>query len=325
MFYFKKIVSYFDYYENGEKKRSCGYVKILVKGEEVTIDIHLKDAGESGMCEILPMGQEEKRIGRFVIDKGTGYYNACHDIKNIDGQGLSVFDVSGLKLMLSENKYCLTDWDWGKLPEQAVALPEEEIPKEPMGEPVKEAQNEPAKEVQKETVREAQKEATREVRKETVKERMEESLKEFIKEPEEKTEELPTQEPLYEDKWKQLCSTYPVCHPFGEEEEYITITPKDFVVLRKEYQNLVSNSFLLHSFYNYHHVILGKMGQDSDEIYYIGAPGNYFDREKKVAVMFGFEGFARSAAGNSHKQEGQKSEAAAKCGDFGYYMKKVEI
>ncbi len=313
MFYFKKIVSYFDYYENGEKKRSCGYVKILVKGEEVTIDIHLKDAGESGICEILPIGQEEKRIGRFVIDKGTGYYNACHNIGNIDGKGLSVFDVSGFKLMLSEDKYCLADWEWGTLPEQKAVLMEQELAlsEQVVGLPEQETELSEQEEVLPE----------REISKESV----EVPVKKVSKEPEVKAEELSLQEPLFEDKWKQLCSTYPVCHPFGEEEEYITITPKDFVVLRKEYQNLVSNSFLLHSFYNYHHVILGKMGQDSDEIYYIGAPGNYFDREKKVAVMFGFEGFARSSAGNSRKTDGQGEEVAAKCGDFGYYMKKVEI
>lgn len=68
--------------------------------------------------------------------------------------------------------------------------------------------------------------------------------------------------------------------PFEDGEEYISIAPKDFIILRKEYQNLVSNSFLLHSFYNYHHVILGKAGKEDSDMYYIGVPGNYLDREK---------------------------------------------
>ena len=46
--------------------------------------------------------------------------------------------------------------------------------------------------------------------------------------------------------------------------------------------------------------------------YYIGVPGNFYDREKMVAEMFGFEAF-----------EGEKESASP--GDYGYYMKRVEI
>jgi len=136
--------------------------------------------------------------------------------------------------------------------------------------------------------------------------------------------QIPVQDPLYADKWKQLCSQYPVCHPFEDGEDYITIAPKDFVILRKEYQNLVSNSFLLHSFYNYHHVILGKAGKENNDIYYIGVPGNYLDREKRVAVMFGFEGFAISSRGNRGRNP-QQRRMPVETGAFGYYMRKVEI
>lgn len=299
MFCFKKIVSYFDYYVNGEKKRSCGYAKLLVKDEAVTVEIQVKELGldENTMCEIWTEGAEKRLLGRFVIDKGTGYYNACHKAEDTDGEGLSIFRICGLKLVLSEDQYCLTSWEWGKVPELIVQNAKEA-----------EADSEEPKEAEPEA------EVSQNV------EALKKSEIIFSKE----TEHL--QEAFYEDKWKQLCSTYPVCHPFGEDEEYIAITLKDFVVLRKEYQNLVSNSFLLHSFYNYHHLILGKMGQE-DEIYYIGAPGNYFEREKKVAVMFGFEGFARSQTMDKKAGEDRKERtaAAAENGDFGYYMKKVEI
>lgn len=326
MFCFKKIVSYFDYYVNGEKKCSCGYAKLLVKDEAVTIEIQVKDIGadensarESSMCEIWTEGEKERRLGRFVIDQGTGCYYACHKVKNTDGAGLSIFDVCGLKLVLSEDKYCLTSWEWGKLPEwtmQSEAAMEPEAVRQDEEEKKPEAVRQDEEEKKAEAVR--QNEPEKEAGSDGA---LKKSEIIFSKE----TEGI--QEELYEDKWKQLCSIYPVCHPFGEEEEYIAITLKDFVVLRKEYQNLVSNSFLLHSFYNYHHLILGKMGPN-DEIYYIGAPGNYFEREKKVAVMFGFEGFARSSAADGRTERGRGAEDKAetvKNGDFGYYMKKVEI
>lgn len=324
MFYFKKKIAYFDYYESGEKKRSCGHTKLLIKDERVTIEIHVKDVGakESCMCDILAVGQKESRIGRFVMDRGTGYYNAHYQRDDLDGEGLSLFETEGLKIRISEDKYCQTAWEWGKLSESKT----QQIKGENAGElPAAQIRAALETEIEQEEVvtlaadsEEAKSEDKTGTKEESAQE-TEEKTEPVEEEKELKTEEL-LGERLYEDKWQQLCSTYPVCHPFGDAEEYIAIAPKDFVVLRKEYQNLVSNSFLMHSFYNYHHVILGKM-EKNDEIYYIGAPGNYFDRDRKVAVMFGFEGFARSETGNKQRNE----NSGVTCGDFGYYMKKVEI
>ena len=110
MFYFKKIVSYFDYYENHEKKKNCGYGKILIRDEEVTLEIHIRGLGikESHMCDICIDQRQEKQLGRFVLDKGTGYYNAHFHSRDMDGNGLSVFDINGLFITIDENKYCET-------------------------------------------------------------------------------------------------------------------------------------------------------------------------------------------------------------------------
>ena len=114
------------------------------------------------------------------------------------------------------------------------------------------------------------------------------------------------------DKWEQLCTMYPVIHPFGDGREYLSIAPADFVVLRQEYHKMTHNSFLLHGYYNYRHLILGRLKEGNGWQYYLGVPGNFYHREKMVAEMFGFEAF-----------EGEKDSAAP--GDFGYFMKRVEI
>ena len=117
---------------------------------------------------------------------------------------------------------------------------------------------------------------------------------------------------LLPDKWKQLRETYPVVHPIREEEEYLKITPKDFVIFTEKYQELVHNSFLLHGYYNYKHLILGRKEKEGKAVYYLGVPGTFHEREKKVAVMFGFEAF-----------DGKREPAEN--GDFGYYLRRVEI
>lgn len=116
---------------------------------------------------------------------------------------------------------------------------------------------------------------------------------------------------LYVDKWQQLRRMYPLVHPLKNGKEYLSISPKDFVIFTNEYQKLVHNSFLLHGFFNYRHIILGKY----ENRYYIGVPGTYHDREAVVAQMFGFEGF----------ESVEKKEGAIPAGTFGYYMTQVSI
>lgn len=112
---------------------------------------------------------------------------------------------------------------------------------------------------------------------------------------------------LCEDKWEQLMQSYDQIHPYGDDRIYIKLEPRDFTVLRSGYQHLVNNSFLLHGFYNYRYLILGK-----EKDFYIGVPGVFYEREKMVAMMFGFEAF---------ECEGGVAEE----GKFGYYLRKVEL
>lgn len=161
--------------------------------------------------------------------------------------------------------------------------------------------------------------------------------------------EIRMEEMILNDKWEQLRRMYPIVHPYEDEREYISIQPKDFVVMTGDYQHLANNSFLLHGFYNYRHIVLGKelrdekpgnipedgknkgidRGQENvidkkkDEIngsegetvredFYLGVPGVYYEREKMVALMFGFEAFECC---------GGKAES----GKFGYYLRRVKI
>lgn len=114
------------------------------------------------------------------------------------------------------------------------------------------------------------------------------------------------------NKWEQLNRIYPKIQPFGDVREYLSIAPCDFVILSEYYQEMVQNSFLLHGYYNYGHLILTKIKEGIDDNYYLGVPGVYYEREKQAALLFGFEGF-----------EGDGD--AVQDGSFGYYMKRVEI
>lgn len=115
-----------------------------------------------------------------------------------------------------------------------------------------------------------------------------------------------------EDKWEQLWAIYPHIHPFSDAREYLSFGPSDLIVLPTRYYKLVNNSFLLHGYYNYHHLIFTKVSGRNSARYYIGVPGNLNQTERRTAIMFGFESFEcdREPAGE---------------GDFGYYLIPVEL
>jgi hypothetical protein len=125
-------------------------------------------------------------------------------------------------------------------------------------------------------------------------------------------ESIPETEKLMEEKWGQLWAIYPHIRPFQDEREYISIRPADFVIFPEDSYKMVNNSFLLHGYYNYHHLLLTRAERKGELCYYIGVPGNFFEKEKQVAIMFGFESF-------------ECAQEPAQAGDFGYYMMRTRL
>ncbi|MDE7322595.1 MAG: hypothetical protein K2N73_07640 [Lachnospiraceae bacterium] len=130
-------------------------------------------------------------------------------------------------------------------------------------------------------------------------------------------------EEIHEDKWKQLMNIYPQVH-ICPEAQSIVIRPKDAVILTQQYHELATNSFVLHAYYNYRQLLLFRYAGDGaakkDIKYYLGVPGVYYEREQRIAQMFGFEGFEN---GEARMQQDADNKVYRGC--FGYYMKRVEI
>lgn len=142
-------------------------------------------------------------------------------------------------------------------------------------------------------------------------------------------------EEIHEDKWQQLLSVYPQVH-ICPNAQSILIRPKDVVILTGQYHELATNSFVLHAYYNYRQLLLFRYMEDSGSEdchiraagghaadpaqYYLGVPGVYYEREQRIAQLFGFEGFE-----NGEARMQQDADRKVYRGCFGYYMKRVEI
>ncbi|MDD3368122.1 MAG: hypothetical protein PHP50_04415 [Lachnospiraceae bacterium] len=282
MFFYDKKIIYLGLYQNREKVRSAGILRIEVRNDLITMQLQIKDAGNVNPsdCPVKMEGTEkDSRLGNIHIERGRA---ACcfRFPQNAIGEGkISYGKLVGIQIILSDNKVI-----WGYIGNGSKRSKEKEKTEK--------------KEEKEETKEKDEKEET--VTASIIENIETENISDII-------EEIAT------DKWSQLKKEFPVVHPFTDQTEFISIAPKNFVILNQEYQELVNNSFLLHGFYNYHHIILGKYDDD----YYLGVPGNYYERERMVASMFGFEGFA-FGSGIGETENPSK-------GTFGYYMKQVDI
>ena len=313
MFYFKRFISYIDYFENGEKIKNAGHAKVIIEDKKCTLDIHVKGLEYTGSLTVLIQTLQGVTLGRMQLAQGMGSYEATYMADDMDGLGTSIEAITGLQIPVTESCYCKTVWK----KENPVVQDEVVVKEQPIVQKLTVRQVEASeKKPQKKVVEKGQtdKEETMLTEGEIMQPEMGDAVLVENSKHVNLNEDM-NKDTLYADKWRQLCHIYKMVHPFADEDEFISIEPKDFVIMRQEYQHLVNNSFLLHGFYNYRHVILGKR-KDSKH-YYIGVPGTYYDREKMVAVMFGFEGFEPSGDEVIYDSIEQ--------GTYGYYMRKVEI
>lgn len=320
--YYKKVI-YLSYLEQGNRIKSAGFIKAEVAGTRWVFDMRV-----SGMTELaekrydIYVGNAKKEyvIGRIFLHKGSGEWKRSGEGNLPDTEGLTVGEVNRFFIKISD-----TEVIEGKYQELPIAEEKkEERPKEDMDH-LREKKEFHAAEKKEEAKRRSHAEEAAEPKEKINREKLGGSLE----------KEIRVEDVILDDKWEQLCRMYPVVHPYEDEREYISIQPKDFVVMTGDYQHLANNSFLLHGFYNYRHIILGRepleevdgdgtaKGPEKEKAnqgkkrekygnFYLGVPGVYYEREKMVALMFGFEAF-------------ECCGGRAEPGKFGYYLRRVKI
>lgn len=285
--YEKKIV-YLSLYQGGMKKASAGFVKLSRERDEYLMDIHIKNGTgiRDGEYAICVAGQSrEIDWGTITLQSGRADEKRRFYVRGgyvrFGEEEFEEDDLRGILIQLDAQQWIAGYW------RETVHRPM------PMERPDLCAADE------------------RITNKEIADEK---KVDEKIVEEDTKREMQILPEAACEDKWEQLLRCYKKVHPFGDDRVFLSVEPKDFIILQAPYQRLVNNSFLLHGFYNYRHMILGpdkEIGNGEGTCFYLGVPGTYFEREKMVAIMFGFEGF--------------ECDGAVEVGKFGYYMRRVEL
>ena len=102
------------------------------------------------------------------------------------------------------------------------------------------------------------------------------------------------------DSWRTLCKLFPAARPFEPSAwEVLCISLQDIGRLSPENWVWGNNHFLLHGFYQYHHLILARNRVENR--IYLGVPGEFGVNEKFMAAMFGLHQFQRERQGKSEK------------------------
>lgn len=309
MYFYHKRVVYLSLHQENRQSSGWGFVRLTEKDGEYCFKLQAKIPEDcQGKYPVyLLIGKEKVLVSELMVQAGAmqGEFRlkVLEDVIYIGRNSYALSRLWGIEILLSENT-----WIRGIYQEEPYSKAEKGVSAAELPEG-----------------QEAERQRQEQVRQEPIRQEPAGQRQEPVgQNPEPEKAGDPEQELLQKSreakplsqggKWKKLKEEYPQVHPFGDDRCFISLEPGDLVILPASFQKLLNNSFLLHGFYNYRHLILGpdrELSEEGEENFYIGVPGTYFEREKMVAVMFGFEGF--------------EGKGPVEIGSFGYYMRKVNL
>ena len=254
MIYDRKI-KYLEYMENGEKIRGAGFVKTELRGTLCRMQISVKGLHETDRFEkqvLLTADKQEGVLCKIWIEGGRGDTGELRlDSRNLGESGISYEQLEEIRIPVAAGKEIRCRWQERKAEGEEIQKPRTELPnidpskiESPIVEP------EPPKE-------------------QAVEEK-EPEIKVITWRPEQeiRASEAEVRSPMFplDDKWKQLSSIYPHIAPFEDERDYLSLGPSDFVIFPSRYYRVINNSFLLHGYHNYEHLILPGETKDSKKV-----------------------------------------------------------
>ena len=98
-----------------------------------------------------------------------------------------------------------------------------------------------------------------------------------------------------------------------DSENVRKIQRSDLSILPRKYWSIANNSFLMHGYHNYHHLML----VESNGHYWLGVPGVYSPREARAAELFGFPQFTKSHVERLTLSDDEKDDSE----DFGHWCR----
>lgn len=316
----QRFITYIYYYENEEKKQNTGFAKIEIRGNSCRVEVHIRGLFmDKPECTVYLFTRNDKNmqgipVGKVNIQRGNGDVGYVFDTRELEHYNISTNELEGIMIPLQKSSYMASQWKEGKILESNFHILEKKHD-EKVEETFNTMQEKVPEERQESFEAVEDKEDNIEIEESEIAE--ENVPQEIPKEEEEEnihTTEIPLEKLFDNVGWERyfmkLKARLPICFPFeGEGVECVQMDIKDIRELPKKYWYLGSNSFLLHGYFNYHHILMGEIPGEMGSEYFLGIPGVYQNQEKMMATMFGFGDF-KSKKSSEHKT-----------GEFGYWYR----
>lgn len=306
----KRFVTYIYSYEDRKKGSNTGFAKIEIRGIEGRMEIHLRGIYPGRMtCKVYLFAEDAGDmvgilLGEMGIQNGTGDFAVAFKVDNLGGMAVNFFSMEGIVLIGEEQRIFMSRWKEGKPLEVCVerfhawnVLPSdrEEKVKPILADRPQEEQKLGA--IPSDIVEKKQQtdvEQTDMVQSPADSE--EKELQGRIAEAEEENvaaTEIPMRNVFPRYDWREIWENLKANHENfvlckDREISCIKIELKDIRELPRRYWYLGNNSFLLHGFFNYRYLVVGRIEEGR---WFMGVPGIYQNQERVMAIIFGFPEF----------------------------------
>ena len=311
----KRFITYVYVYENGVKGKNAGFIKAELRDGRVRMEIQLRGLGRyQGKVDMdLIVAAREKdggiRLPFGAVEFHHGMANAYLEDseRQIAKSNYDFQQVAGVRMELDETHYLASCWV-----ENAEHY-------------VCHSRNPECNSEKRENISP------------TIVQKVRQQIPECNSEKRENispTIVQKVQQQILENK-QQICEQIEEKHGSVENNATVSVTLRkidisDIHKFPKQNWYLCNNSFLIHGFFNYHHLIVKKVTENSKTKYYLGVPGVYDKPERMMALLFGFPEFeagqqeADRDNGKPQKQVdcqavNQSKEETQTTGSFGYW------
>ena len=320
---YKRLVSYIYAYNKGQKDKNVGFAKVEIRNGQCKINISLKgvytDTPETYGVYFAVRKDGDivgVNLGDMIVKNGLGEYGNVTYPGNINNSGYSFSDIGGIFIGNRDNRHNVlaSQWDDEEINTSKIVFPEELNAKiQKTIEFVKESESE-KDDIQKieqaqlvnvlpvedktQLVKESQiKDKTQEVNEFELETKAAEVNDAIKSTKNSEVEDLAVNNLETQSDWKTIFSKNNIIDAFSDDDYYdcVEITPEDIKKLPLSDTNMYNNSFLMHGYYGYKHILFGKVQKNGEKnLYFIGIPGVYSNREKFMSSMFGFNNFKKS-------------------------------
>lgn len=315
---FHRMVTYLYLYEGSQKTRNVGYAKIEKRDAHSRVEIHMKNTGL--MEHDIPVyfytqnatGFPGILLGSIHFSRGAGEFKESVDAAHLSNTGYNISNIKGIFCPVSERQMILSQWDDDAFDRNSFFPVDGSISEEPSV-PLENSASLENSALNAAPVLEE----TPVPPSETVDLKAAEAAVDLCNSPSESASpQIPNLKmpESYSSRWNFIMENFPPVAPFPSETafEWVQLELKDLRLLPKSYWHLNNNSFLLHGFFNYHHLVLGKKKDTQPCEWLLGVPGVFQNPERVMATLFGFPDFHST------------SEANTKTGQFGYWLRPLE-